>query len=119
LKIIDYRENNPYINFDRLKQMELDTMIRPVTIKALKDYKIWIEYSNGESGVVDLSEYVGKGIFKRWEDYSVFEKVKIGSSGEILWDDDIDLCPDSIYLKLTRKNPEDLFPNLKENKVNA
>ncbi len=99
--------------------MELDTMTRPVAVKALKDYKIWIEYSNGVSGVVDLSAYVGKGVFKRWIDYSEFEKIKIGSSGELDWGDDIDLCPDAMYLKLTGKKPEDIFPNLKKSEINA
>lgn len=81
----------------------------------LKNYTIQVKYSDGVEGVVDLSEFVGKGVFKIWNNYSEFENVSIGNSGELKWGDDIDICPDSIYLKLTGKKPEDLFPPLKKN----
>ncbi len=87
-------------------------MIRPIEIKALPKYRIWIKYSDGNQGEVDLSEFVGKGVFKLCEDYSFFRKVSLGSSGEIMWDDQIDLCPDSIYMKLTGKTVVQLFPQL-------
>ncbi len=87
-------------------------MIRPIEIKALTKYRIWIKYSDGNQGEVDLSEFVGRGVFKLWEDYSFFQKVSLGSSGEIIWNDQIDLCPDSIYMKLTGKTVVQLFPQL-------
>ena len=87
-------------------------MIRPVEVRALPKYKIWIKYSDGNQGEVDLSEFVGRGVFKLWEDYSFFQKVSLGSSGEIIWNDQIDLCPDSIYMKLTGKTVVQLFPQL-------
>jgi hypothetical protein len=94
-------------------------MIKPIEIKPLDNYQIWIKYSDGIQGVVDLSKYVGKGIFSAWTDYSFFQAVKIGSSGELMWGTEIDLCADSIYLKLTGKNPEDMFPALKNEYSNA
>jgi hypothetical protein len=87
-------------------------MIRPVEVRALPKYKIWIKYSDGNQGEVDLSEFVGRGVFKLWEDYSFFQKISLGSSGEIMWNDQIDLCPDSIYMKLTGKTVVQLFPQL-------
>jgi len=64
------------------------------------------------SGVVDLSDLVGKGVFALWSDHHAFEQVRIGSFGELAWGDQIDLCPDSLYLKVTGKNPEEVFPAL-------
>lgn len=32
----------------------------------------------------------------------------------IAWSEEIDMCPDAIYLKITAKNPQDLFPKLRE-----
>ncbi|MEK6552639.1 MAG: DUF2442 domain-containing protein [Bacteroidota bacterium] len=87
-------------------------MIRPVEVRALPKYKIWIKYSDGNQGEVDLSEFVGRGVFKLWEDYSFFQKISLGSSGEIMWNDQIDFCPDSIYMKLTGKTVVQLFPQL-------
>jgi hypothetical protein len=34
-------------------------------------------------------------------------------AGELGWGDQIDLCPDALYLKVTGKTPEDLFPALR------
>ncbi len=83
-------------------------------VKPLKDYRLWIRFSDGIEGIADLSDFAGKGVFAAWNDYREFEKVHIGSSGEIAWSDTIDMDPDAIYLKITGKKPEDLFPKLRE-----
>lgn len=94
-------------------------IVEPVEVKALKNYKIWIKYADGVKGEVDLSGLVGRGVFTIWNDYSEFEKVHIGSHGAIAWSEEIDLCPDSIYLKVTDKTPEDLFPALRTENIDA
>jgi hypothetical protein len=40
-------------------------MLRPIDIKPLPDYRIWLKYSHGIEGVVDLSQLAGKGVFKK------------------------------------------------------
>lgn len=94
-------------------------MFKPVEVRALLHYRLWLRYSDGTEGEVDLSDLVGRGVFKLWNDYSAFENVRIGGYGEIAWSDKIDLCPDALYLRLTGKTPEDVFPNLREISVNA
>jgi len=47
-----------------------------------------------------------------WRNPNVFEQVRIGSFGELVWLDKIDLGPDSLYLKVTGKRPGDIFPPL-------
>ena len=94
-------------------------MFKPVEVKALPDYKIWLRYEDGIEGEVDLSEFVGKGVFSLWNDYSAFEKVYIGEAGQIAWNDDIDMCPDSLYMRLTGKSAEEIYPKLKELRVHA
>jgi len=76
-------------------------------------YKLWLRYSDGIAGVVDLSDLVGQGVFSVWKDIAYFECVRIGADGSIIWGEDLDLCPDALYLKITGKTPEELFPNLK------
>ena len=98
-------------------------MFKPVQVKALANYKLWVKYArtsadDGVEGIIDLSHLVGKGVFSLWEDYAAFQKVYIGSSGEIAWSDKadcsnpIDICPDAVYLQITGKMPEQVFPNL-------
>ena len=85
-------------------------MIKPVLVKALPGYRIYLEFSDGNKGEVDLSDLAGKGVFQVWNDYKFFEKVHLGDHREIKWNDEIELCADSLYLKLTGKSAEGLFP---------
>lgn len=89
-------------------------MFRPVEVKALPDHRIWLRYADGVEGEVDLSGLAGRGVFARWDEYRVFEDVRIGENGEIAWGGEIDLCPDTLYLRLTGKTPEEVFPNLRQ-----
>jgi hypothetical protein len=87
-------------------------MFKPLEVKALSDYRIWIRYADGEEGEVDLSHLAGQGVFELWEDESKWKNVRIAEDGAIRWSEDIELCPDATYLKLTGKSPEEAFPNL-------
>jgi hypothetical protein len=94
-------------------------MFKPVEVRALPGYRLFVRYSDGVAGEVDLSNLVGQGVFAAWSDPRVFEQVSIGTSGEIRWSDQIDLCPDAIYLQLTGKTPEEVFPSLSGVSANA
>lgn len=94
-------------------------MHKIINFRVLQDYKVELEYADGVKGTVDLSHLVGKGIFEFWNDYEAFRSVTIGSSGELSWSDQIDLCPDSLYLQITHQAPEDIFPTLKRKLVYA
>jgi hypothetical protein len=94
-------------------------MHRITEAKVLENYRLHLAFDDGVCGAVDLSDLVGKGVFSLWRDYHAFEQVRIGSSGELVWDDQIDLCPDSLYLKVTGKKPEDVFPNLTHEPIHA
>ncbi|MDH4329730.1 MAG: DUF2442 domain-containing protein [Nitrospira sp.] len=94
-------------------------MRRIIKVKALSGYRLELEFDDGVSGTVDVSEAVGKGVFALWRDPLAFERVRIGSSGELDWDDQVDLCPDALYLKVTGKKPEDMFPSLRDQPTHA
>ncbi len=89
-------------------------MVTPIEVKPLGNYGLWVRYSDGVEGVVDLSDLVGQGVFALWNDKREFQRAHIGPSGEIAWNDQVDLDSDAIYLKITRKKPEDIFPKLRE-----
>jgi hypothetical protein len=93
-------------------------MPKPIEVKPLQNFRLWLRYDDETSGEVDLSDLAGRGVFKAWERQEFFQEARIGPQGEITWNDDIDLCPDSLYMRLTKKSPEDVFPNLKSG-VNA
>lgn len=85
----------------------------PATIKPLLNYRVWVKYTDGVEGEVDFTHLVGKGVFKCWDNYRNFQKVFISEAGAIAWSETIEICPDSVYLKLTGKSVEDLFPCLR------
>ena len=88
-------------------------MKKAVEAKPLSGYRIWLRYSDGVQGEVDLSHLAGRGVFKAWTDRKFFEGVHVDKSGAISWNEDIDLSPDALYLRLTGKTAQELFPALK------
>ncbi|WP_199774166.1 DUF2442 domain-containing protein [Salinibacter altiplanensis] len=88
-------------------------MFEPLEVKALSDYRIWIRYADGEAGEVDLSHLAGQGVFELWEDTQKWEDVRIAADGAIRWSEEVELCPDATYLKLTGTSPKEAFPKLK------
>jgi len=94
-------------------------MRKVLKAKALQGYRLDLDFDDGVSGTVDLSDLAGKGVFALWNDRSAFEQVRVGPSGELIWGDQIDLCPDALYLKVTGKKPEDVFPALRSEPAQA
>lgn len=89
-------------------------MPTPTDVKPLDNYRIWVKYADGVEGIADLAHLAGKGVFALWNDYDAFQSVHVGPSGELAWSDEIDLCPDAIYLRITAKKAGDLFTALHE-----
>ncbi len=94
--------------------------MRKVTrVVVLDGYKLDLTFDDGAKGTVDLSRLAGKGVFELWLDRAAFEAVKIGPSGELAWGDQIDLCPDALYLEATGKSVEDVFPGSQREAASA
>ena len=88
-------------------------MVRPTDVTALEDYRIWIRYSDGSAGEVDLAHLAGRGVFAAWNDPRCFKDVHLGPAGAVAWGDDIELCPDALYIRLTGKRLEEVIPGVK------
>ena len=88
-----------------------DKWVRPVEVRALEPYRIWLRYDDGVEGEVDLSYLAGDGVFVAWLDHSFFAGVHLGPARSIAWSERIDLCGDALYLKITGMTPEEMFPN--------
>ncbi|MBW3542449.1 MAG: DUF2442 domain-containing protein [Planctomycetes bacterium] len=88
-------------------------MLQIVEVRPLPGYRLFLRYEDGVEGEVDLSHLVGHGVFVRWNDPTEFQRVTVCEGRYLAWGDEIDLCADALYLEITGKSPEDLFPNLK------
>jgi Protein of unknown function (DUF2442) len=88
-------------------------MIKILEARVLDCFRLYVKFSDGSAGEVDLSALAGQGVFAAWNDPAFFERAQIGSSGRSLeWDGQIDLSADSLYLNLTGKTVQELFPKL-------
>lgn len=106
-----------------LERLELNAksheMKEAVEVRPRDGYRIWLRYADGVEGEVDLSDLAGRGVFRVWADPRVFKKVYIDEGGAIAWEGGVDLCPDALYLRLTGKRPEEIFPRLKTVRTDA
>ena len=85
-------------------------MTRPVEVEPRKGFKLWLRFSDGAEGVVDLSRLVGRGVFRCWDAADTFEAVRIAEHDAVVWGDDVELCPDALYLQVTGKAVDELKP---------
>jgi hypothetical protein len=85
-----------------------------VFVKPTSKFAIEVGFEDGKCGVVNLGDLAGRGVFRAWLEEGVFEKVKVTEVGALEWPGELDLCPDSIYMRLTGKTPEQIFPSLKK-----
>jgi hypothetical protein len=94
-------------------------LLKIIYAEALSGYRLRLRFADGVEGEIDLSHLVGKGVFQLWRDPEAFRRVTIGSAGEVRWSDEVDLCADALYLEITGKSPEELFPGLSKAPIDA
>ena len=83
-------------------------MLHPTEVEARAGHRIWLRYSDGTAGEVDLSRWVGQGVFAVWNEPGCFERVYIAPHRAIAWSDEVELCPDALYMELTGKSLDEL-----------
>ena len=73
----------------------------------IDEYRLRLEFTNGESAELDLaSRIVGRGgIFKDFENIDFFKSVKVDPDfGILVWPNDVDFCPDVLYSEALGKD---------------
>jgi hypothetical protein len=78
-------------------------------LKVLDNYRLWLRFNDGVEGVVDFSSKPRTGVFAFWSSCDNFRQARIGDAGELLWNDQLDFCPDSLWLQVTGRRPEVLL----------
>ena len=71
-------------------------MIKPVKVKYLKDYKLLINFSNGETKVYDASHLLKYEIFEKLKNKDFFATAKI-DCGSVVWNNELDIAPEELY----------------------
>ena len=83
-------------------------MKKITAIKVVEHYRVWLRFNDGVEGEVDFSSKPKTGVYAAWRDYDYFRRAHVGECGELRWDDQVDFCPDALWLQVTGRKPEDL-----------
>ena len=83
-------------------------MLVPTEVKPLAGYRIWLRFSDGVEGEIDLSPLACAEPFQAWQDRAFFESVQI-CGNSIIWSPTLDFNAKSFYLELTGKTREEAF----------
>jgi len=76
-----------------------------IEVEPRDGFSLYLRYDDGVEGVVDLASLAGRGVFVRWLEPGLFEAVRISA--------------DALYMQLTGKRPEDVFPSLAKPNAHA
>ncbi len=73
-------------------------MLRPTVIKVIPqdDYKVYLEFDNGEKKSFDVKPYIKGNWFGKLNDKSYFSAV-MPNGFNIEWPEGQDICPDDLY----------------------
>ena len=69
---------------------------RVVDVQALDDYKLILTFNNNEKRLFDASGLLNFNAFKALKNIEFFKTVTV-KYGTIVWANDIDYCPDTLY----------------------
>ena len=83
----------------------MNELRRIVDYKVLEPYKIWLAYDDGVEGKVDLSEFARMPAFAPWKDEKFFKQLRVERGRHVFWSEDLDFCPDALYILITGQNP--------------
>jgi len=71
-------------------------MNKIVSVEPFAEYTPSWKNSTYETTIKNMKNYLNKGVFKKLKDKNFFNSVHI-SFDTISWDDEIDICPDTLY----------------------
>jgi len=68
------------------------------TVEARSDFKLVVEFDNGEIRLFDVVPYLDKGIFTELQNISYFKRVRV-AFGSVEWPHHQDFSHDTLYLE--------------------
>jgi Protein of unknown function (DUF2442) len=77
--------------------------IRIINVEYIEGYRLNLEFSNEEWRTVDLTEYLHGEVFEPWKDLVFFKQVRV-DFGTLIWPNDADIAPETLYAKSTPLN---------------
>ena len=70
---------------------------RVSTVNPTDDYKLELEFDDGQRRVYDCTYLLDFGVFRELRDVGYFKKAET-LDGTVMWPHEQDICPDTLYL---------------------
>ena len=81
-------------------------MLEVINANYEDDYKIWLEFNNGSTGIADLRDDLWGTMFESLNDVNLFKKFKISAiMNTIEWENGADFAPEFLLDK-AKKNDQ-------------
>jgi len=68
------------------------------TVRPIADYRLDLEFEDGERRIFDMNPYLDRGVFTRLRDRALFAAVRV-VAGSVEWPGGLDLSYDTLYLE--------------------
>lgn len=79
----------------------MQTLLLDITgVKVLAEYRLELEFENGERRVFDMASYMDKKPFNRLKNSPVFKCAYV-DYGTVVWPGNIDIAPETLYDRST------------------
>ena len=65
-------------------------------VKVFSDYRLYLEFDNGERRIFDMAPYMEKRPFIRLKGTPLFNLAKV-DYGTVVWPGNIDIAPETLY----------------------
>jgi Protein of unknown function (DUF2442) len=76
----------------------MDIMVRLVEVRYVRDYVIWLRFSDGLAGEVDLRDELEGQVFEPLRDIAMFQSVRLHPElHTIVWPNGADLAPEFLH----------------------
>ena len=72
-------------------------------VSTTDNYQLNLVFTNGEQGIYDCSSLLDFGVFKELKNQNYFTQAKV-IDGTVVWPNEQDICPDTLYLDSKKKN---------------
>ncbi len=67
-------------------------------VRVKPEYRLLLEYENGEARLFDASPYLDRGVFTRLKEPKLFAQARI-EFGTVTWPGELDIAPETLYLR--------------------
>jgi hypothetical protein len=87
-------------------------MLHVTTAKYEGDYKIWVQFSTGESGIVDLQDDLWGPVFAPLKDKEKFKRFHVSEIlHTLVWENGADFAPEHLREKMSDKSLQPTLAN--------